>query len=82
MFLFDKVIIPIMNYSSEVWGQKEWPTLEKLHLQDCKYALGVKSSTTPDAIYAELGRTNILAMKHMWAIIEPQLVLRFSLLST
>ena len=69
MFLFDKLIIPIMNYSCEVWGQKEWPPLGKLHLQACKYALGVKSSTTLDAIYAELGRINILALRHI-AIIK------------
>ena len=69
MFLFDKLIIPIMNYSCEVWGQKEWQHLEKLHLQACKYALGVKSSTTLDAIYAELGRINILALRHI-AIIK------------
>ena len=30
--------------------------IEKLHLFLCKFALGVKSSTPNDAIYAELGR--------------------------
>ena len=50
MFLFDKLIMPIRNYSCEVWSRNEWPILEGLHLQACKYALEVKSSTNTDAI--------------------------------
>lgn len=46
--------MPVLNYASEIWGTNEWPKLERMHLSACKYALGVKSSTTTDAVYAEL----------------------------
>ena len=50
---------PIRNYASEVWGFEEWSKLETLHLKACKYALGVRSNTTTDAVYAELGRMSL-----------------------
>ncbi len=56
---------PILNYSCAVWGHNEWPDLEKIHLQACKYALGVKSSTCLDAIYSELGRITLLTLRHI-----------------
>ena len=57
--------MPILNYASEVRGTNEWPKLEILHLSACKYALGVKSSTTTDAVYAELGRYSVLSTRHI-----------------
>ena len=65
LYLFDHTIMPILNYASEVWGTNEWPKLEKLHLSACKYALGVKSSTTTDAVYAELGRYSVVSLRHV-----------------
>ena len=55
LYLFDHLISPILSYGSVVWGNQEWIELEKLHLFLCKFALGVKSSTPNDRIYAELG---------------------------
>ena len=57
--------MPVLNYASEIWGTNEWPKLERLHLSACKYALGVKSSTTTDAVYAELGRYSVLSSRHI-----------------
>ena len=65
LYLFDHTIMPILNYASEIWGTNEWPKLERLHLSACKYALGVKSSTTTDAVYAELGRYSVLSARHI-----------------
>ena len=56
--LFDKLISPIPNYGSEVWGFYKAPAIESVHLQFCKKLLGVKQSTQNDFIYGELGRIN------------------------
>ena len=53
LYLFDHTIAPILNYSSEIWGFEDWTKLETLHLKACKYASGVRSSTTTDAVYGE-----------------------------
>ena len=65
LYLFDHTIAPILNYSSEIWGFEDWPKLEILHLKACKYALGVRSSTTTDAVYAELGRVSLQCQRHI-----------------
>ena len=65
LYLFDHTIIPILNYASEIWGTNDWPKLERLHLSACKYARGVKSTTTTDAVYAELGRYSMLYSRHI-----------------
>ena len=58
-------ILPILNYASEIWGFDEWPKLETLHLKACKYALGVRTNTTTDAVYAELGRMSLQCHRHI-----------------
>ena len=65
LYLFDHTIAPILNYSSEIWGFEDWTKLETLHLKACKYALGVRSSTTTDAVYAELGRVSLQCQRHI-----------------
>ena len=65
LYLFDHTIVPIVNYASEIWGFEECSKLETLHLKACKYALGVRSSTTTDAVYAELGRISLQAQRHI-----------------
>ena len=37
--LFDKLITPILNYASEIWGFKQANSIERIHLQYCKKAL-------------------------------------------
>ena len=46
--LFDKLILPILNYASEVWGE----VIERMHLQFMKKLLGVKRTTQND-LYTE-----------------------------
>ena len=65
LYLFDHTIAPILHYSSEIWGFNDWPKLEVLHLKACKYALGVRSSTTTDAVYVELGRVSLQCQRHI-----------------
>ena len=54
--LFDKLVSPILNFGSEVWGFYKSPSIETVHLQFCKKILGVKQSTQNDFVYGELGR--------------------------
>ena len=40
--LFEKLISPVLNYASEVWGFIQGNAIERIHLQFCKKILGVK----------------------------------------
>ena len=57
--LFDKLVRPILQYGTEVWGFANAPVIERLHLRFCKRILGVKTSTQNDFVYGELGRTQL-----------------------
>ncbi|MCG8033307.1 MAG: reverse transcriptase family protein, partial [Candidatus Thiodiazotropha taylori] len=61
--LFDKLIMPILNYGSEVWGFIQANSIERVHLQFCKRLLGVKKTTQNDFVYGELGRTNCISKR-------------------
>ena len=63
--LFDKLISPILNYGSEVWGFHKAPALETVHLQFCRKLLGVKQATQNDFIYGELGRLNFQVQRYI-----------------
>ena len=54
--LFDKLILPILNYGSEVWGFSKAETIERVDLQFCKHLLGIKIQTQNNFIFRELGR--------------------------
>ena len=41
--LFDKLVVPILTYGSEIWGIYEFKEVEKIHMKFCKYILGVKN---------------------------------------
>jgi hypothetical protein len=57
--LFDKLILPILLYGSEVSGFSNAEQLEKIHLKFCKQLLGVRQQTPNSFIYGELGRMPI-----------------------
>ena len=54
--LFDKLILPILTYGSEVSGFSKADNIERTHLQLCKQLLGVKIQTQNNFVYGELGR--------------------------
>ena len=56
--LFDKLISPILNYGSEVWGFAKADNIERVHLQFCKRLLSFKQCTQNDFVYGELGRSS------------------------
>jgi hypothetical protein len=57
--LFDKLILPILLYGSEVTGVTNCNIIEKIHLNFCKQLLGVRTQTQNSFIYGELGRLPI-----------------------
>ena len=59
--LFDKLIIPILYYGSEVWGFHAAKSIETQHMQFCKRMIGVKQSTQNDFVYGESGRIDYQA---------------------
>ena len=63
--LFDKLVKPILSYSSEVWGFSQAMVIERVHLQFCKKLLGVKQTTQNDFIYGEFGRTSLVVERHL-----------------
>ncbi|MCG8046233.1 MAG: reverse transcriptase family protein, partial [Candidatus Thiodiazotropha endolucinida] len=63
--LFDKLVSPILNFGSEVWGFYKSPSIETVHLQFCKKLLGVKQSTQNDFIYGELGRISYQSQRYL-----------------
>ena len=65
--LFDKLISPILNYGTEVWGFHKAFAIETVHMQFClkKKLLGEKQSTQNDFVYRELGRLNYQAQGYM-----------------
>jgi hypothetical protein len=54
--LFDKLVYPILSYSSEVWGFASANCIERVHTQFCKKVLGVKKNCQNDFVYGEIGR--------------------------
>ena len=49
------MVVPILNYSSEVAGFHSGADVERVHLKFLKNLLGVKRSTQNDFIYGEYG---------------------------
>jgi len=56
--LFDKLVVPILNCGSEVWGFHNGNAIERIHvhMQLCKRLLGVKKCTQNDLVYGDLVR--------------------------
>lgn len=54
--MFDKMVLPILLYGSEIWGFEKLDILERVHLKFCKLILKVRKSTPSFIVYGELGR--------------------------
>ena len=56
MDLFDKIIIPMLTYGSEIWGYENIDILEKLYIKVCKLLVNLKTSAPNYMLYGEPGR--------------------------
>ena len=63
--LFDKLITPILNYGSEVWGFHSAKAIETTHMSFCKRMLGIKQSTQNDFVHGELGRMDYQSLRYI-----------------
>jgi hypothetical protein len=58
MELYDSLVVPILLYGVDVWGDITSDMLEREHLRCCKYTLSVKKSTTINMVYGEIDRAH------------------------
>ena len=54
--LFDHTILPILTYSSEIWGYEDTQILERIHCEFIRKILKLKKSTPLYMLYGETGR--------------------------
>ena len=54
--LFDKMVLPILTYGSEIWGYQYYDTIESVHFSYCKYVIGLSSNAPNMAVLGECGR--------------------------
>jgi hypothetical protein len=54
--MFDKTILPILLYGSEIWGFENIDIIERVHLHFCRFIWHLKQSTPNCMVYGELGR--------------------------
>jgi len=62
--LFNKLIVPILTYSSEVWGFNKGVQVERSQLKFYKKLLGVKTSTQNSFIYFETGTYDLCSLRY------------------
>ena len=62
--VFDSTVIPIMTYSSGVWGYKVYDKLERLQYRAIRTFLGVGKTTPIPAICGDFGWTPIHIKQH------------------
>ena len=59
MDLFDKLVLPMLTYTSQVWGFSRADNQGRLHLKLFKQLIGVRQPTQNNFINGELGRTSL-----------------------
>ena len=54
--IFDKCVVPILTYGSEIWGTNTHYSIENVHYKFCKRQLGVGINAANFAVLGECGR--------------------------
>lgn len=60
---FDSMVLPILCYGSEIWGFHTASDVERVHLKFLKQLLGVRSQTSNNAVYGEVGRVPLSVIR-------------------
>ena len=63
--IFDKMILPILLYGSEIWGLKYSDKIEKVQYIFCKQVLGLSLNTVDEAALGELRRYPLTVHYHL-----------------
>ena len=66
--MFDKMILPILLYGSEIWGFEYSGKIEQVQHIFCKKMLGLSSNTVNEAALGELGRYPLAVQYHLRCI--------------
>ena len=61
--LFDTLVSPILNYSSEIWGYHEGKDVEMIHTKFLRKLLCVNTSTNLVGLYGELCRVPLYVLR-------------------
>jgi len=61
--LFDVLVSPVLNYSSEVSGYFESKDIENVHLKCLRKLLCVNKSTNLSGLYGELDRVPLIIIR-------------------
>ena len=59
LMLFDKMIVPVLTYGSEIWGYQTRIEIERVQTKYCRFILGVGSSAPVEAVLGDCGRVPI-----------------------
>ena len=62
--MFDVQIKPMLLYDSEIWGLKEFKSVEKVHTFALKKLLNVSPRTPNDMVYGETGRFPLYVLSY------------------
>ena len=54
--IFDSRIVPILCYSSKIWGHTYQDQIEKTYVNFCKFVLGVSKTASNSVVLGECGR--------------------------
>ena len=69
MKLFDTLVMPIIEYGSEIWSTcTSFTSLETLYLRFLKCILGVRPQTTTTAVFGDVGRFPLFVKLQVKAI--------------
>lgn len=61
--IFDSMVLPILCYGSEILGFHTASDVERVHLKFLKQLLGVKTQTSNNAVYGEVGRVPLSVIR-------------------
>jgi hypothetical protein len=67
--LFDKMVVPILCYGSEVWGYEKCESIEIIHRKFCKRVLGSGYSASNAASLGECGRYPLMIVYYKRCIL-------------
>lgn len=62
--LFDKMVLPIALYGSEVWGYEYSEHIESVQYTFCRRLLGLSSNVSKDVLLGETGRNPLVIHYH------------------
>jgi hypothetical protein len=60
---WEVLVRPILEYGSEIWGEKKWKEGEDLQIEMGRRVLGVSRMTTREVIQGELGLQSIMSRR-------------------